>query len=67
MIIWKWLVARASRDEIREMLNCVLKRYSELYPQWELSVITMDRRENPDEQISRMIEFLRRLRRTGEK
>jgi len=60
--IWQWQVVRAERNEIDPMLRSVLKRYSELYPEWELSLISMDRRENPEEQIDGIIAMLNELR-----
>ena len=60
--IWQWQVERAGRNEMDPMLRSVLKRYSALYPEWELSLISMDRRENTEEQIDGIIAMLNELR-----
>lgn len=59
---WKEIVSRADGTEIHMMLDQVLKRHEELYPRWELSVLSLDKEEDRNAQISRVIALLDAMR-----
>ena len=55
-------IAFAKSTEIDELLNAVLDRYAELFPDWEVSTISLERSIDRNEQIDKMIAFLQKLK-----
>lgn len=52
----------ADGEEITEILDIVLHRYKQLYPQWSVSVVSIDKCEDKNEQIDRMIAVLEKMK-----
>ena len=50
------------RDEIADILDAVLFRYRQLYPEWDISLITVDKREDKNEQLDRVIQLLQNMK-----
>lgn len=61
---WTEMVFAADGEQLHRMLEDVLERYAELYPQWEVHMVSLERSCSRAEQIDRMIELLRALRDT---
>lgn len=55
-------ISEMDDQELREVLDHVLFRFTELYPQWSISVISMDKCEDQKEQIDKMIAFLENMK-----
>lgn len=55
-------IARADGCKAEEILNAILKRYEELFPAWELSVISFHKSEDKNEQIDKMIQLLQKIK-----
>ena len=53
-------IAKADEVEIEELLKAVLRRYAVLFPDWELSTISLQKSADPNEQIDRVIEILQK-------
>lgn len=51
----------ANALEIEEILKAVLHRYAVLYPDWEVSTISLHKCENRNEQLARTISTLQTL------
>ena len=56
------LIAQVKDNEIGEVLTAVLRRYEELYPEWEVGTVSLQKSEDRNTQIDRMIQMLTRLK-----
>ena len=55
-------VAKADEFEIEALLKAVLRRYAELFPDWELTTISLHKGSDRNEQLDRMIVLLQQLK-----
>ena len=55
-------IAKADEVEIENLLKAVLQRYTVLFPDWELSTISLQKSFNKNEQIDRIIEMLQNMK-----
>ena len=55
-------IAQADANEIERLLDLVLHRYAELFPDRELSLIFLSKTADPKEQLDQMIAFLQKLK-----
>ena len=55
-------IAQADEVEIEKILKAVLRRYAVLFPDWEVSTISLPKNPERNEQINRMIEMLKKLK-----
>lgn len=51
-----------TEDEIEAVLQAVLRRYNELFPDWEVSAISLQRSQDRNEQLDRNIALLEKLK-----
>ena len=54
-------IKNAKPEDMDEILNTVLNRYREIYTDWDMTVISLDRRESRETQIRRIRELLDNL------
>ena len=59
-------IGKAGEQEIPAILDSVLLRYTQLYPQWSVSIVTIEKCEDRNEQINRMITFLKKMKKLQE-
>ena len=55
-------IARVDPNEINDILDAVLERYAVLFPDWEVSTISLRKSPDRNEQIDRMIRTLQNLK-----
>ena len=55
-------IGKASSLEIEKLLMAVRKRYGELYPDWEVIVVSIDKLSDRNKQLDRMIAMLQNLK-----
>lgn len=55
-------IEQANAVEIIELLDAVLLRYQALFPEWEISTVSVEKAGDRNEQIDRMIRFLQSMR-----
>ena len=55
-------ISRAQDEELQEMMTALIKRYEEVFPAWELSVISIEKTGDRNEQIDRVIELLEKMK-----
>ena len=55
-------IAQVKDSEIGEVLTAVLRRYSELFPEWEVSTLSLHKTEDRNAQLDRMIQMLTQLK-----
>lgn len=48
--------------EIQQVLDAVLKRYEQLYPDWTVSTVSILRHADKDKQLDQMIRLLEALK-----
>lgn len=55
-------IAQADWIEIDLLLSAVLKRYAELFQDWEVSTIPLQKSADRNEQIDRVIKMLQKIK-----
>lgn len=55
-------IAIADEVEIEKLLKAVLDRYAVLFPDWEVSTISLQKSSDRNQQLDRMIALLQRLK-----
>ena len=55
-------IAGASNMEIPQILDEVLFRYKVLYPDWSLSVVSIEKKGDKKEQLDQMIALLEKMK-----
>ena len=55
-------IAKADRAEIEKLLTAVLQRYALLFPDWEVSTISLQKSTDRNEQIDRVIAMLQKMK-----
>ena len=48
--------------EINEVVYAVVRRYGELFPDWEIGTYSIEKKGSRNEQIDRLINFLEKLK-----
>ena len=51
-------IINAKPEEMEEIVQAVLTRYRELYPDWEIIFLSLDKKENKNDQIDNIIALL---------
>lgn len=55
-------IEKIGRSEIEEVLKVVLHRYEELYPDWEVSLVSIQKSVDRNAQINNIINMLQRMK-----
>ena len=55
-------VKQAKPEEMSDLILAVQSRYNELFPDWELSFYTLERKMDRNEQLDAMIALLKNLK-----
>lgn len=55
-------IAQAKADELEMLLRAVLQRYSDLFPDWEITTVSFQKAKDKNAQIDQFIELLTRLK-----
>ena len=59
-------IAQSDEDAVEELLRAVRKRYAVLFPDWELSMISVKKNADKNEQLDKFIALLQNLKTDGE-
>ena len=51
-------IKNAKPEEMEEIVQAVLARYRELYPDWEIMFLSLDKKENKNDQLDSIIALL---------
>ena len=54
----KKYIENAKPEELDELLQAVLKRYREVYPDWEIITVSLEKAVDKNEQLDRIIQLL---------
>jgi len=52
----------ATPNEIEQILKAALARYRELYPEWDISTLSLEKAGDKNEQLDRVIDLLRNMK-----
>ena len=55
-------IANAKDTEIEKLLRAVLDRYAVLYPDWEVCTFSLQKSQNRNEQIDRIIAMMQNFK-----
>ena len=55
-------INNTDRSNINDVLNAAINRYRQLYPDWEISLISIEKESDRDSEIELMFEFLNNCR-----
>ena len=55
-------IHQLTEEEIRDVLDAVVLRFEQLYPQWKIGIFTLDTGEDTDTQIDGTIQMLKNLK-----
>lgn len=55
-------IAQAGEIEIEQLLSAIRQRYAELFPDRELTVFSLSKTADPNEQLDRIIDLLEATR-----
>ena len=55
-------IAKASETEIEKLLEAVRTRYNELFPDWEIIMISIEKTADRNEQLDGMIAILQNMK-----
>ena len=56
------LIDRLTDREIGEVVDAVLRRYSDLFPDWEIATVSINKKEDREEQLNNIIRLLVNLK-----
>jgi len=56
------MIAQANAGELEKALQAVLSRYGELYPDWAVTTVSIDRKRQRNEQLDAMMRMLETLK-----
>ena len=55
-------IARADEAQASELLEAVLRRYAELYPDWDVGTISVQKSKDPKKQLDDTIRVLESMK-----
>lgn len=55
-------IKNAKPEEMNDILLTVRERYQELFPDWEVIIISLEKAVDKNEQLDRMIALMERLK-----
>lgn len=55
-------ISRADAADLEEILQAVLARYAQLYPDWEVSTVSFQKSVDRNTEIDRFIELLTKMK-----
>ncbi len=55
-------IAQVDGDELQALLSAIRDRYAELFPNWEVNVISLEKNKDRNQQIDRMINMLQGMK-----
>ena len=55
-------IAKANEFEIAELVQAAIKRYNELFPDWEIGTVSIQKSDDKSKQLDQMITMLQQLK-----
>ena len=57
------MIAHVDAEEYEKILRAVRRRHQELYPEWELVIVSLERHKDRERQIDALITMLQKQKR----
>ena len=55
-------IKHVGKEEIQDVVQAVLERYRELYPEWDINVFSLEKSKDKNEQLDRIIGLAEKLK-----
>ena len=55
-------IKKAEPEELNDILLAVLERYREVFPDWEIMTLSLEKAVDKNEQLDRVIDLLERMK-----
>jgi len=55
-------IKNAKPEEMEDILQAVMERYRQIYPDWEIMFLSLDKKENRNAQIDAVIKLLEQMK-----
>lgn len=55
-------IKTANSEEINDLVVTVLARYRELFPEWDINIVSIEKNENKNEQLDAIIAMIEKLK-----
>ena len=55
-------IKHADSDDMNDILLAVLARYRELFPEWEISTVSIEKKGDRNQQLDSIIELLKKMK-----
>ena len=55
-------IKQAKPEEMDDLLHAVLDRYRELYPDWDISTVSIEKKGDLNEQLDAIIALIERMK-----
>ena len=56
------MIRSATEDEISDMLLAIMERYREVFPHWEIHVLTIEKAVDKNKQLDQAITLIEKLK-----
>lgn len=61
MKAWLEAIHNCGEEEINDVINALISRHAELYPDWELVIFSLDKTQDRNNQIDRAAALMKKL------
>lgn len=55
-------IRQLGKEDIQDVVQAVFAQYQALYPDWDISILSLEKEKDRNEQIDRVIALLERLK-----
>lgn len=56
------LILNVGKEEIETVVHMAVQRYEQLYPDWEIAILSIEKKENRNAQIDGIMELLEKMK-----
>ncbi len=58
-------ILKSKSEDISDIFDAALKRYKELFPEWDITVISVVKTKNRNDQLDEIIALLNKMKQPG--
>ena len=56
------MISRLKVEEIQDVLQALVERYRQLYPDWDINIISLEKKRSRNDQLDEMITLLESMK-----
>ena len=56
------MISRLKVEEIQDVLQALVERHRQLYPDWEINIISLEKKRSRNDQLDEMITLLESMK-----